>query len=305
MIVSAAASRSTSASACCSLSQAATSMDRRARSDSPMTAAICWTFVGVIAGVGLVVGGSPGRRPRRRGEHRGRPAQRWTGIDGHSRPRRRRRSRRCSSTSSVSPPCAAEHAIGTGRSSRCARARPGSWSCTRATSFSNSWSRLRAAVPEATVFTHLEPIEDTASFAGRRARRSRTKQAAEALQWGHRTHLLSAAGGVAERPNSPVLKTGDGVQPRPWVRIPPPPLTAPQTLWLSRLCATTTRRRSDDNGSDRPQYAPNQAAHGPSPDCRPTWTAGSRAWSASGGGPANRVPPKSRRRHRRSFGGDG
>ena len=30
-----------------------------------------------------------------------------------------------------------------------------------------------------------------------------------------------------------VLKTGDGVQPRPWVRIPPPPLSAPKTPWLS------------------------------------------------------------------------
>ena len=57
-----------------------------------------------------------------------------------------------------------------------------------------------------------------------------------------------------------VLKTGDGVQPRPWVRIPPPPLTAPQTPWLSRLGAMATRRRSDANGRAHSQFA--QPGHG-------------------------------------------
>ena len=49
------------------------------------------------------------------------------------------------------------------------------------------------------------------------------------------------SGGVAERPNAPVLKTGDGVQPRPWVRIPPPPLIAPENPWLSRRWRTAKR----------------------------------------------------------------
>ena len=77
------------------------------------------------------------------------------------------------------------------------------------------------------------------------------------------------------------------MQPRPWVRIPPPPLTAPQTLWLSRVCAMATRRLSDDDGSDRPQFAPAR----PHTDHRQTVARrrpGHEHESASGGGRAHR-----------------
>src|SRR5438477_8868275 len=42
-----------------------------------------------------------------------------------------------------------------------------------------------------------------------------------------------APGGVAERLNAPVLKTGSGRQGHSWVRIPPPPFTEPRSVWLS------------------------------------------------------------------------
>ena len=63
-------------------------------------------------------------------------------------------------------------------------------------------------------------------------------------------------------PNNPttpiiVLKTGDGVQPRPWVRIPPPPLTAPQTPWLSGgLRGVESDSRQEPPPHDRPAYRP-------------------------------------------------
>jgi hypothetical protein len=40
-------------------------------------------------------------------------------------------------------------------------------------------------------------------------------------------------GGVAERLNAPVLKTGSGRQGHSWVRIPPPPLREPKPAWLA------------------------------------------------------------------------
>src|SRR3954469_2349465 len=48
---------------------------------------------------------------------------------------------------------------------------------------------------------------------------------------------LPAPGGVAERSNAPVLKTGDGVT-RPRVRIPPPPLQRPR-LGFARRCESS------------------------------------------------------------------
>ena len=54
---------------------------------------------------------------------------------------------------------------------------PGSWSVHEGHVLLELLERdLRAAVPEATVFTHLEPIEDAASFADTRLERGQAPE---------------------------------------------------------------------------------------------------------------------------------
>jgi hypothetical protein len=70
------------------------------------------------------------------------------------------------------------------------------------------------------------------------------------------------------QPQPIVLKTGDGVQPRPWVRIPPPPLLEPNPAWLSRS-EGAGRARYIGRRSSRSRDSPNRAAQGSSPNYRP------------------------------------
>ena len=81
------------------------------------------------------------------------------------------------------------------------------------------------------------------------------------------------AGGVAERLNAPVLKTGNGRQGHSWVRIPPPPLREPNSAWLSAVGAIVVAVR------DSP-FSPSESA---GVRCLYTWGAqwGRRPWGSS------------------------